>query len=366
MKSIVIEQAQIISPLGNLTDTVNSLISGSDAIGHGPCFDIPVGCASFKDEKFRDFIYCFKHLLLSINLQKIDFSSTLLIYCSAKGDIRLLEEQIYFKKSHSSISPRLDIQCRKICELIGMDPFSSVVVSNACTSGSIGIEMAVDLLRMQRYSHIIVCGFDCLSRFTTTGFYSLGALSKDRARPFDSKRDGLTMGEGGGIAVLSLKNPCKGEIAVMGAGSSNDANHRTGPSRTGEGLYKAIKAALSNGSITYGSIGAVKCHGTATPYNDAMEAKALHLLFGQKIPPCVSYKGAIGHMSGAGSLVETLIAAENLKRRKLPPTKGFFKRGVDEEIPVSSNSQSFAKPCILCLSAGFGGLNSAVIIKEYT
>ena len=366
MKSVVIEQAEIISPLGNLTDTVNDLLNGSDAILPGPCFDIPVGYSPFGDVKLRDLIYCFTQLLSSINLHKIDFSSTLLIYCSAKGDIRLLEEQIYFKKVLSNISPMLDIQCQKICELIGIDHFSSIVVSNACTSGSIGVEIALDLLRMQRYSHIIICGFDCISRFTTAGFYSLGALSENRARPFDKKRDGLTLGEGVGITVLSFKNPCKGEITVIGAGSSNDANHRTGPSRTGEGLYRAIRLAFDSAPITVDSIGAVKCHGTATPYNDAMEAKALNLIFGPKLPPCVSYKGAIGHMSGAGSLIEILIAAEHLKKRKLPPTKGFFERGVDENIPISTNSQSFTKPHALCLSAGFGGLNSAVIIKEHT
>jgi 3-oxoacyl-(acyl-carrier-protein) synthase len=111
-------------------------------------------------------------------------------------------------------------------------------------------------------------------------------------------------------------------------------------------------------------IGAVKCHGTATPYNDAMEAKALHLLFGDTYPPCVSLKGALGHLSGAGSLIEICIVAECLKRRHLPPTKGYNTHGVDEPIPVSAKTQRIDIPSVLCLSAGFGGLNAAVIIQE--
>ena len=211
----------------------------------------------------------------------------------------------------------------------------------------------------------MVFGFDCISRFTTTGFHSLSALSETGARPFDAQRDGLTLGEGAAVTVLSFREPKKGDITVIGGGSSNDANHRTGPSRSGEGLFRAAKEAVSDAGITPGQIGAVKCHGTATDFNDAMEAKALHLLFGEKYPPCVSFKGAIGHLSGVSSLVEIIITAECLKKGTLPSTKGYEKHGVDEPVKISSKTQPIKKPTALCLSAGFGGLNSAIIIREH-
>jgi 3-oxoacyl-[acyl-carrier-protein] synthase-1 len=211
----------------------------------------------------------------------------------------------------------------------------------------------------------LVFGFDCISRFTTTGFHSLSALSETGARPFDAERDGLTLGEGAAFAVLSFKEPKKGDITVIGGGSSNDANHRTGPSRSGEGLYRAAKEAVSDADIKPDQIGVVKCHGTATDFNDAMEAKALHLLFGEKYPPSICFKGAIGHLSGVSSLVEIIITGECLKKGVLPPTVGYKKHGVDEPVKISSKSQPVKKPTALCLSAGFGGLNSAVVIREH-
>jgi 3-oxoacyl-(acyl-carrier-protein) synthase len=112
-------------------------------------------------------------------------------------------------------------------------------------------------------------------------------------------------------------------------------------------------------------IGAVKCHGTATNYNDAMEAKAIVSLFAEEVPPCFSIKGALGHTSGAGSLMELCIAAECLRRRLVPPTCGYSEQGVDEPIPVSASVQPLLQQTMLCLSAGFGGINAAVVIKEH-
>jgi 3-oxoacyl-[acyl-carrier-protein] synthase-1 len=166
------------------------------------------------------------------------------------------------------------------------------------------------------------------------------------------------------MALLTRRKPFTGDICIPGAGSSNDANHRTGPSRTGDGLFRAARSALIDAHITAPELGAVKCHGTATAYNDAMEAKALNILFDGNIPMCCSVKGAIGHTSGAGSLLEILLAAEFLKRHVLPPTAGFSSLGVEETVPVSPEPQAFDKNTLLCLSAGFGGVNAAVVLRE--
>jgi 3-oxoacyl-[acyl-carrier-protein] synthase I len=211
---------------------------------------------------------------------------------------------------------------------------------------------------------VLVFGFDAISRFVATGFNSLAALSPSGARPFDAARDGLTIGEGAAIALLTYREPYRDDIIIAGAGSSNDANHRTGPSRTGDGLFRAARAALHDAALRPADIGGIKCHGTATKYNDAMEAKAIVGLFGEAVPPCFSVKGALGHTSGAGSLVEILIAAECLRRRLVPPTAGFSILGVDEQIPVSASPQRLNANTMLCLSAGFGGINAAVVLTE--
>lgn len=365
MKAVVIEQSEIISPLGNLAETVADLIEGAKAIIPGPCFDVPVAYAPFANIQFRDLLYCTSWLASHIDLSGIDPSSTVFIYSAAKGDMRAIEEKIFNGAVSTGISPLLDLQAKTVCELLKFNPSRRLVVSNACASGAVGIETALELLRMKRYTHAVIFGFDFLLRFTATGFYSLGALSDTGARPFDAQRNGLTMGEGAGIAVLSYRDAYEGDIIIAGAASSNDANHRTGPSRTGEGLFRAMQACVADASMAPGSIGAVKCHGTATLFNDAMEAKALYSLFGDNCPPCSSFKGAIGHLSGASSLIEILITAECIKRRILPPTTGYENHGVDEQITLSSKPQTIEDPTVLCLAAGFSGLNTAVIIKEH-
>lgn len=240
-----------------------------------------------------------------------------------------------------------------------------MVISNACASGQVALETAKELLEDGSFKKILVVGFDALFNFTVSGFNSLGALSHSNgARPFDKDRDGLTMGECAGAAILSFRKPKNGDVVISGAGSSNDANHRTGPSRTGDGLFKAIKSALSDASIKSHEVMTIKCHGTSTNYNDAMEAKALYSTFGETCPLAASLKGALGHMSGGGSLVEVLIGASILNKRELPPTIGFETKGVDEPITLSNKCQKIIGNTLLCLVAGFGGLNSALILEQ--
>ncbi len=363
MKAVVIEQSEIITPLGNFCETVDGLIKGDNVIMPGPCFEVPVSYAPFKNLKFRDLSYSVSKIATDLKLNNIDLDSTIFIFCAAKGDIKAFEEYVFHNSIIKDTLPLLDIQAQKICEILKIEPARKLVVSNACASGSIGVEVAYEYLKSKQYKYAIVFGFDCISRFTITGFNSLKALSKMGPRPFDKKRDGLTLGEGVAISVLSYREVINGDIYIAGTGSSNDANHRTGPSRTGEGLYRAIQAAMDDSGLMYNQIGAVKCHGTATEYNDAMEAKALYLLFKDIFPPCVSLKGALGHLSGVSSLVEILIIKECIKRKIIPPTIGFEELGVDEPIKISSKSQSIKNPTVLCLAAGFGGLNSAVILK---
>jgi 3-oxoacyl-[acyl-carrier-protein] synthase-1 len=264
-----------------------------------------------------------------------------------------------------SVSPFLDEQARSVASALGLASRRILAVSNACASGAVGVASAKELIEDGDSEDAILFGYDGVSRFVLSGFAALSALSKSGARPFDAARDGLSLGEAAGLCRLQRGEARPGDISVAGVGSSNDANHRTGPSRTGEGLLAAARSALEDAGLGPRDVGFVKCHGTATVYNDAMEAKALKNLFGNSIPPCVSFKGALGHTSGGGSLVEMIIAAEILKRKQVPPTVGFSTRGVDEPIPVSEATQTFRQPVALCLSAGFGGVNAAIVLREH-
>lgn len=367
-KKIIIETGEILTSLGGLQETFARILAGKTAYHAGPFFDLPINAMPFENHNNRDIITACRTVWERIDpdMREPYTSGTLVVLGSAKGDIRAYEDILARNRPDYTIPPFLDRQVESVCESLGIFPAKTVVVSNACASGGIALETAKEYLDAGIFKRAVVIGFDCMSRFVASGFSALGALSDGQSRPFDPERDGLNLGEGAGIALLHARKENPQEIVVGGAGSSNDANHRTGPSRTGDGLFFAAKRACSNAGISPADIGAVKCHGTATPYNDAMESKALFSFFQQTCPPCVSIKGAIGHCSGGGSLIEVLIAAKALSNRIIPPTAGFRTLGVDEPIAISTEAQMFSLPSILCLSAGFGGVNSAIILRECT
>lgn len=360
-KAVIIQQHEILCGLGTLNESSNAILCGKSAIIEGPCFNIPVAFAPFADTSFRNLCKTATFLKSRIN-DNFNKQNLLFIYCAAKGDISTLEPQK--PETADPASPLLGEQAYEIAAWMGLKPSRTLVLSSACASGAAAVETAKELLENGAFSTAVIFGYDVISHFVTSGFHSLSALSPEGAKPFDKNRNGLTLGDGAALAVLTFGEPRAGDIIVAGSGSSNDANHRTGPSRTGDGLFRAASAALDNALLWKPVTGAVKCHGTATVYNDAMEAKAISRLF-STIPQCFSVKGAIGHTSGAGSLIEILLASSFLKLRTAPPTAGFEVLGVDEQIPVSGSARKFDGDSILCLSAGFGGLNCAVVLKEY-
>ncbi|MBN1306843.1 MAG: hypothetical protein JXA18_02930 [Chitinispirillaceae bacterium] len=360
-KGVIIEQRALLCALGGLHETTQSILSGISAIRPAPCFTIPVAHAPFEDRRLRELDNAFSLLADRVDLVEVRNKRPLFIYAAAKGDIRSLEPDTM---TRALPSPLLADQAKQVSRITGITPASTMVISNACASGIVAVAVAKFLLEREMYSCAVVAGFDVISRFVTSGFHSLGALSPTGARPFDATRDGLTLGDGAALAVLRFREPSGGDTVITGADQSNDANHRTGPSRSGRGLYLAAAGTLKNSGVGPEQVGAVKCHGTATVYNDAMEAKAINLCFADRPPPCFSMKGAIGHTSGAGSLIELLLAEEFLRLKTIPPTINFTMPDPEAPIPVSGKAVSFAIPSILCLSAGFGGLNAALLLEK--
>ena len=360
---VIIEQSALVTALGTHQDTSKRLLKGDSAFKTAPCFGIPVAHAPFEDVCFRNLTECFTFLRPQLDLSRVpDDKNLLFIYAAAKGDIRALEPGA---DKADDQSPLLPVQATQVAEILGIHPACTMIISNACASGAVACATARLFLKAGRFSTAVIAGFDVISHFVTSGFHSLGALSSSGARPFDADRDGLTLGDGAACAVLHCRPAIDGDIIIAGAAQSNDANHRTGPSRTGEGLYRAAAAALENGNIPPKLVSSVKCHGTATVYNDAMEAKAVNRLFAGNPPPCFSVKGSIGHTSGAGSLIEVLLAGEFLRRNTIPPTANFHRPDREAPLPVSDSAQTISTPSILCLSAGFGGLNAAILLREW-
>lgn len=362
-KVLVIEQQAIVTGLGNLQQTTEALLAGKSAIRPGPFFSVPAAYAPFKTTTPRGLASAAAALKEQCNTaDAVHNDLPLFIYAAAKGDLQAFNPK--YTNCQPATSLLLSEQATQFAKLLGIHSSRIMAISNACASGAVAVATAKLFLETGLFTTAVVTGYDVISRFVTTGFHALGALSPSGAKPFDSNRDGLTLGDGAAYTVLRYRKPHPGDIYVAGAASTNDANHRTGPSRTGEGLYRAAENAIINSHSSIAEVGAVKCHGTATRYNDAMETKAVNTLFSDLPPPCFSVKGAIGHTSGAGSLIELLLAATFLKRREIPPTVGFSEADPTDHLPIAAHIQTINRPSLLCLSAGFGGLNTALLIKE--
>jgi 3-oxoacyl-[acyl-carrier-protein] synthase-1 len=149
----------------------------------------------------------------------------------------------------------------------------------------------------------------------------------------------------------------------MGGAISNDANHISGPSRTGEPLYAAINRTFKESGLTPEDIGFISAHGTATIYNDEMEAKAISLS-GMEEVPVNSLKGYYGHTLGAAGLIESVIAVESLKANLVIPTKGFVEKGVSKEINICSTLKTLPMKYALKTASGFGGCNAAMVFGK--
>jgi len=237
-------------------------------------------------------------------------------------------------------------------------------VSAACASSTVALIQAAKQIMTGRSECVLVIGIDLLSSFVMAGFDSLKALSPNPCRPFDTDRDGLSMGEGIGLVVMcsetyATEHKIKILAGIEGWGVSCDATHITAPSRTGSGLIRVIEQATQKGSIP---VGAINAHGTGTVYNDAMEMTAFKT-FWDKQPPFHSVKGAIGHCLGAAGVIEAAIALRSLENGCIPPSIG-YKTGDASLGKISGTSHlSLTAPTILACNSGFGGINAGIIFS---
>lgn len=247
---------------------------------------------------------------------------------------------------------------RRVAARHGLAPATTVSV--ACASGSQAFAIARGWLRDGICARVVVAGVDALGPYVHAGFGGLGALSPTAARPFAPGRDGLVLGEG--AAAFLLETPASARAAgraplaaLRGVGVSQDAVHLTAPDRTGGGLARAIAAAL--GGLDPAKIGAVSAHGTATPFNDAMEARALARTFGDVPVPAHAPKAVIGHTLGAAGALEAaaLLAVMNGADAPAPPAD------VAEDCPVRFGPAHASPRWGLSVNAAFGGVNVAVL-----
>ena len=382
MKDVYIASDNIISPLGfttaenmsNISKNLTGIKNIQDtALSSKPFFASLINnqilaktFASIDDpNKYTKFEQL---ALLSItdalSTTDIDVTSkkTLFVLSTTKGNIDLLE------KNKKELFPQKRIfiwNTAKLIQSFFNNPNQPVIVSNACISGVIGLITAERLLQTTEYENIIITGVDIISEFVVSGFLSFKSLSIGPCKPFDKSRDGLSLGEGCGTIILTTKQPTsnKNNIKICAGAVSNDANHISGPSRTGEGLWLAIQNTLKRNNNP-STIDYISAHGTATPYNDEMEAKAISWA-GLESTPVNSLKGFFGHTLGAAGIIESIVATHSLRNNLLFETKGFNETGISKNINIIKNTHQKKINNCLKLASGFGGCNAAVLfIKQ--
>ena len=294
---------------------------------------------------------------------KIDSSDPRMvcILSSTKGNISLLENETGEQTPYGRIG--LPSSAALIREHIGFRHLP-LMVSHACISGMLAIITGMRLIRAGRYDHAVIAGADTISRFVLSGFQSFQAISPEPCQPFDAKRKGITLGEAAATVILSAFPP-KGRMALrIESGSvSNDANHISGPSRTGKELYFAIRAAMAEAAVSPDEIDFISAHGTATLYNDEMEANALNLAGLQSVP-LNSLKGYYGHTLGAAGLVESVISLHSMKESLLIPTLGFEEAGTSQPVRVCTRVTAGSYQRCLKTASGFGGCNAAMLMSR--
>lgn len=235
------------------------------------------------------------------------------------------------------------------------------MVSTACTSSAKPLASAQRLIAADMADAVIVGGIDTLCSMTLLGFMCLDALSSTPCRPFGQGRDGISIGEGGGLLLLERDGDA---IALLeSVGESSDAYHISAPHPKGEGARLAMERALEMAGRKPEDIDHVNAHGTGTPLNDSAEAAAISGLLGDDIP-VVSTKGYMGHTLGGAGATEAGISILAMQEGWVPACLGAENR--DEKItinvPTTRTTGRFGR--VLSNSFAFGGNNVSVLLRS--
>ena len=291
-------------------------------------------------------------------------SRTLLIYSTTKGNIDILSFDSAQDDRYKGIDSKrvyLPVFAKHLQSYFQL-AHTPIVLSNACISGILAIIIAKRFIEQGTYDNVLVCGGDILSEFTISGFKSFNALSNEPSKPFDGNRVGINLGEA--VSTILITN--KKELAtpyntqIISGDSANDANHISGPSRTGDGLFQCLTQILDKNT---NDIGFISAHGTATPFNDEMESIAFDRA-GLNTIPVNSFKGYYGHTLGAAGVLETVLSLESMKHQRLIKSEGFETKGFSGNITMIESHQDKSFTSFIKTASGFGGCNAAALFRK--
>lgn len=248
----------------------------------------------------------------------------------------------------------------------------SLTVSTACSSGGDAVYLARMLLRSGAADAVLImAGEAAVSPALIRSLALVQALSPTgESLPFDVRRNGFVLGEGGGALVLeraesAAQRGAKPLASLLGCANNNDAYHTVSPEPDGAGAAACMRLALADAGLVPEDIGYLNAHGTATEKGDTAEAAAIGSVFGAYPVPVSSTKGATGHMMGAGGVTELIACVQAVRTGLCPPNLGLTEP--DPACPLNLiRGGEGAREIRAAMSnaMGFGGQNSCVIVGQ--
>ena len=379
MSNVFLSHNNIISALGFSSEAnvqkIHDEITGLQVVSNEMLLNEPF-CSSLVNQtllekKFQNlhpkgqFTRLEKMMIASLSpvilASKIELDTKVgFLISTTKGNIDVLDKNSPFPTERAYLS----VLGRTLKTFFGFAN-EPTIVCNACVSGILSVAVAKQYIQQGLYDHVFIVSGDLVTEFILSGFNSFQALSKSPCKPYDKNRSGINIGEVAASILVTKdeKKLAKESVQILGTGSCNDANHISGPSRTGEGLYRSVLSALGDAKIDAQEVDFISAHGTATIYNDEMESIAFNRL-GLSKTPLNSLKGYFGHTLGASGLLETIVGVHSLNNNTLYASIGYEESGVSLPINVIQKTEEKNLNVFLKTASGFGGSNTAALFKK--
>lgn len=406
---VVITGVGAVSPLGlNVPSMWEAMVNGRSGVDYITLFDPELfetkiaaevkgfNAADYLDHKKARHMDRYGHFAVVASLEAVEQARLSfdnaeeigVIIGSGIGGLGTLSAQfgVLAERGPRKVSPFLipmmitDAASGQVSILLGAKGVNFCATS-ACSSGADAIGEACEIIKRGDAQVMLAGGAEAaITPIGIAGFNAAGALSTQNdepqkaSRPFDARRDGFVMGEGGAVIVLESLPHALGRGAnilaeVLSYGATSDAYHITQPAAGGEGGAKAMQIALRKAGIRPDEIDYINAHGTSTPLNDKSETMAIKTVFGQHAyrMPISSTKSMMGHLIGAAGAIEAIICVLTIQRGVIPPTINLTNPDPDCDLDyVPHVSRQRKVRTALSNSFGFGGHNSVLVLREYS
>jgi 3-oxoacyl-[acyl-carrier-protein] synthase II len=406
MRRVAVTGLGIVCPVGVGVDAAwDSLASGRSGVGPITSFDTtdysvhfaacvndfdPSAVLDVKEarrlSRFQQFaLVAAQEALADARISDVDPAEAErigVIVGSGIGGLGLMEEQarVLMERGPSRVSPFLvpgmiiDVAAGLISIRHGFKGINYAPVS-ACATGNHAIGEAFEAIRRGSADVVVAGGFDAgVTPLGVAGFAAARALSTRNddptgaSRPFDARRDGFVVGEGGAILVLeewdhAVARGATIRAEVLGYGATADAYHVTAPAPDGNGARRAMRMALDQAAVALSEVGYINAHGTSTPLGDAAETGAIREVFGTSTPPVSSTKSMTGHLLGGAAAIEAVACVRALETGILPPTINYTDPDPACDLDYVPNVARLTNPAVtLSNSFGFGGHNASIVL----